>query len=254
VPYIPEMSPYCAKLCKRVKATRSVALLYSNVLEEEIPAAESLAQSEARSLICVPLLAFEGMLGVIYLDTTDPRIHFDEQHLQLMLAVARIAAGAIESARQFTRLRSVNRSLQEEFQIEHNMIGESAEMREVCQFIAKVAPTDMTVLIRGESGTGKELVAHAIHRNSPRANKPFAAINCAALTETLLEAELFGHEKGAFTGAVAQKRGKLELADGGTVFLDEVGEIASRPSFSGLCKPAGLSESEARGPSKWTSG
>ncbi len=203
-----------------------VALLYSDIIEEQIPETASLAESMARSLICAPLLVFEGILGVIYLDSANPRIRFDEQHLQLMLAVARIAAGAIESARQIAQLRSENRSLQEGFQIEHDMIGESAEMNRVYQFVAKVAPTDMTVLIRGESGTGKELVAHAIHRNSARADKAFVAINCAALTETLLEAELFGYEKGAFTGAVAQKKGKLESADGGTVFLDEVGEIA----------------------------
>src|SRR5207237_9693621 len=92
--------------------------------------------------------------------------------------------------------------------------------------IARVAPTDSTVLIRGESGTGKELVARAIHQNSSRANKPFVAINCAALTETLLENELFGHEKGAYTGAVAQKKCKLDIAQGATLFLDEIGEMA----------------------------
>ncbi|MBO0856862.1 MAG: sigma-54-dependent Fis family transcriptional regulator [Chloracidobacterium sp.] len=113
--------------------------------------------------------------------------------------------------------------------IERKMIGGGIAMQEVYDFIAKVAPTDSTVLICGESGTGKELAARAIHHNSRRASKPFVAINCAAITETLLESELFGHEKGAFTGAVAQKKGKLEVAEGGTLFLDEIGEL--EPTF-----------------------
>jgi Nif-specific regulatory protein len=99
-------------------------------------------------------------------------------------------------------------------------------MAEVFEFIRRVAPTDSTVLIGGESGTGKELVARAIHANSPRADGPFVPINCAAITETLLESELFGYEKGAFTGAVTQKKGKIETASGGTLFLDEIGELA----------------------------
>jgi Nif-specific regulatory protein len=99
-------------------------------------------------------------------------------------------------------------------------------MKEIFQFLARVAPTDSTVLIEGESGTGKELVAKALHLNSPRATKPFVAINCAAIPETLLESDLFGHERGAFTGAAAQKKGRLEVADGGVVFLDEIGELA----------------------------
>ena len=108
----------------------------------------------------------------------------------------------------------------------HDLVGDSDAMRQVYARIRKVAASDCTVLITGETGTGKELAARAIHQNSPRARRPFVAINCAALTESLLESELFGHERGAFTGAASLKKGKLEVADGGTVFLDEVGELA----------------------------
>ena len=105
------------------------------------------------------------------------------------------------------------------------MIGDSARLRELQRNILRAAQTNSTVLIVGETGTGKELVARAMHQNSPRAGQPFMAVNCAALAETLLESELFGHEKGAFTGAIAQKKGRLEVAAGGTVFLDEIGEM-----------------------------
>ena len=105
------------------------------------------------------------------------------------------------------------------------MVGKNPKMLQVYQLIEKVAPTHASVLITGESGTGKELVAKAIHSNSPRESKSFIAVNCAALSENLLESELFGHEKGAFTGAVAMRKGRFELADHGTIFLDEVGEI-----------------------------
>ncbi|MCC6860045.1 MAG: sigma 54-dependent Fis family transcriptional regulator [Bryobacterales bacterium] len=128
--------------------------------------------------------------------------------------------------RELERLAVENRRLLAEMNLEHDMIGESAAMRRVHRTIARIAPADSTVLIRGESGTGKELVARAIHRNSPRSARPFVAINSASIPETLLESELFGHEKGAFTGAIAAKRGKLEAADGGTLLLDEIAELA----------------------------
>src|SRR6266516_2293334 len=109
--------------------------------------------------------------------------------------------------------------------VHHDLVGSSAAMAKLIRFIGKAAPVNSSVLIQGESGTGKELVVHALHRNSRRPDGPFVAVNCAALPESLLESELFGHEKGAFTGAVAQQKGKFELAAGGTLFLDEVGEL-----------------------------
>jgi transcriptional regulator with GAF, ATPase, and Fis domain len=180
----------------------------------------------SRSVLAAPLIAFDKPLGAIVLEQDGPDDRFDEGHLRLLMTVAGIAATALEQARQVESLEGANRLLVAQVNLDHNMVGESSAMRDVYRRIARVAPTEATVLITGESGTGKELVARAIHRNSARAEKPFVAINCAAITETLLESELFGHEKGAFTGAVAQKKGKLETAEGGTVFLDEIGELS----------------------------
>jgi Nif-specific regulatory protein len=205
-----------------------VALLSNDLIDnQDFKDAQSLMTARVCSVLCVPLVVFEKTLGVIYLDTSDHEARFDEGHLQLLTGVAGIAAVAFENARHFGLLEEENARLHKEIQIEHEMVGESEPMRAVYQFIGKVAPTDSTVLIRGESGTGKELAALAVHRNSLRSTKPFVAINCATLSETLLESELFGHEKGAFTGAITQKRGKLEIADGGTLFLDEVGELTA---------------------------
>ena len=198
----------------------------------DLPAVDAFADTESvvirkiHSVLAVPLEVFDRVFGVIYLDTSDPTVRFDEEHLQLLTGIGRIAAFALDNARRMEWLEEENRRLQAEVNVEHNMVGESPRMREVYQFIGRVAPASSTVLIYGESGTGKELVARAIHSNSGRAGKPIIAINCAALAETLLESELFGHEKGAFTGAVVQKKGKLEIAEGGTVFLDEIGELA----------------------------
>jgi transcriptional regulator with PAS, ATPase and Fis domain len=164
--------------------------------------------------------------GCIYLDTCDAACRFDEDHLQLVAAIAGISAVALENARRMQWLEQENLRLSAEINLDHNLVGESPRIKDVYQFLARVAPTDSNVLLQGESGTGKELAARAIHRNSPRSSKPFIAINCAAIPEGLLESELFGHERGAFTGAVAQKKGRLEMASGGVVFLDEIGELA----------------------------
>jgi transcriptional regulator with GAF, ATPase, and Fis domain len=179
----------------------------------------------ARSLLCVPLVAADKLLGVIYLDSNNPATTFTKDDLQLLAAIAGLAAIAISNARQFERLDAENQQLRADVNLEHDMIGQGPRMRDVYQLIERVAPSDSTVLIRGESGTGKELAARAIHKNSLRKDQPFVALNCAALTETLLESELFGHEKGAFTSAICQKKGLLEVAEGGSIFLDEVGEL-----------------------------
>jgi transcriptional regulator with GAF, ATPase, and Fis domain len=200
--------------------------ILSNNTPDELRGVNSIINPQSRSLLVVPMTVFEKPIGVIWLTTDDPLVWFDEDHLQLATAIASIAAVSIENLRHLEWLKSENERLNQEIIFNHNMIGESPRMREIYQKIARVAPSDSTILIRGESGTGKELAARAIHQNSSRADKSFIAINCAALTETLLESELFGHEKGAFTGAIAQKKGKIEIAQGGTLFLDELGEMS----------------------------
>jgi transcriptional regulator with GAF, ATPase, and Fis domain len=204
-----------------------VALLANNAgAFESALRSQSLQDLGIHSVLCAPMMAGDSLVGVIYADARRLTSQFTQHHLELLLAIAGIAGLALEHARRFELLEFENAQLRSVINLEHNMVGDSGPMKDVYRFIAKVAPTEATVLVLGESGTGKELIARAIHRNSNRAQAPIAAINCAAITETLLESELFGYEKGAFTGAVAQKKGRLEAANGGTVFLDEIGELA----------------------------
>jgi transcriptional regulator with GAF, ATPase, and Fis domain len=206
---------------------QGIGILGSDVAgTEELREIESLAASQVRSLLCVPLTVYEQVIGCIYLDSDSPRNRLNEEHLQLVTAIAGISAVALDSVRRLQSLEQENVRLTLEMSQERSLVGEGARMKEVYQFLKRAAPTDSTVLIEGESGTGKELAARALHRNSPRANKPFVAINCSAIPETLLESDLFGHERGAFTGAASLKKGRLEVADGGVVFLDEIGELA----------------------------
>ncbi|HEY4900413.1 MAG TPA: sigma 54-interacting transcriptional regulator, partial [Terriglobales bacterium] len=179
----------------------------------------------AEHVLCVPLIAVENILGVIYLASPASSPPFGEDHVFFLSAVSRIAAVTLENLLQLDSLRAENQRLRADVSAD-TLIGESRAMLRVTEFIGRVAKGDSTVLVRGESGTGKELVARAIHANSLRPTRPFVAINCAAIPETLLESELFGHEKGAFTGAAATKKGKLEAAEDGTLFLDEIGEMA----------------------------
>jgi transcriptional regulator with GAF, ATPase, and Fis domain len=212
-------------LLKKITAERN-GLLLDNLKRSPLGQVASLQSAGVKSALCVPLLLAGRVSGVIYLDTRSPENPFDSDHLHLVAAVAGLISLAWANVRHLEKLREENKYLQEEINLNHELVGESPRMRAVYELIRRVAATDSTVLIQGESGTGKELVARAIHNSSSRADGPFVAVNCAAITETLLESELFGHEKGAFTGAVAQKKGRVELANGGTLFLDEIGEFA----------------------------
>jgi len=178
--------------------------------------------TDAQNIVCVPLESVEKTLGVLYLISGTA---FEQDHLNFLGSICRIAAITLENRLVLEGLRSENQRLKEQIHTSE-LVGESRQIGQVKEFIGRVARGDSTVLIRGESGTGKELVARAIHRQSPRGQRPFVAINCAAIPESLLESELFGHEKGAFTGAVATKKGKLEVVEDGTLFLDEIGEMA----------------------------
>src|SRR5438132_1081577 len=184
------------------------------------------------SLVCVPILLERKPAGALAVDfpfNANRDYQADQQFLAVtaaMIAQSLRAHRTVEAER--TRLLEENSHLRQELEQRYdlsNIVGTSGPMRQVYEQIAQVAQTNTTVLIRGESGTGKELIAHAIHYNSPRAAKPFVKVSCAALPDTLIEAELFGYERGAFTGAQARKQGRFDLAESGTLFLDEIGEL-----------------------------
>ena len=204
----------------------NTALLTRDALSDKrFDSKKSILQESIRSAICVPISTQKKTFGVIYLDTTILTNIFNEDTLQLITAISNQVAIAIENIYFHRELEEEAHTLHHELKKVYNMVGASSQMKNIFSTINKVAPTASTVLVTGESGTGKELVARALHYNSPRSKKPFICVNCTAIPETLIESELFGHEKGAFTGAYTTKPGQFELASGGTIFLDEIGEM-----------------------------
>jgi Nif-specific regulatory protein len=177
-------------------------------------------------LVGVPLYMEAALGGALMVQVRAEEAGKLATHLETLTAIASLASVGFEANHEVETLKAEKALLQQEIAGNSGIVGTSAVVRRLHDLIERVAPRDTTVLITGESGTGKELVARALHENSARAERPFIAVNCAALSETLFESELFGHEKGAFTGAVSMKRGRFELAQGGTIFLDEVGELA----------------------------
>lgn len=195
-------------------------------------ALDSLRLAEEIGMVCVPLKFEDEVIGTISIERMNTKLGW-ESDLRILSMIASIIAQAArvrrDAAEQIQSLRAENERLQEE--IAHgfrpaNMIGSSSIMKTVYYHIEQVADSATTVLVRGESGTGKELVAKALHEKSSRRSKPFVKFNCAALPDSIIESELFGHEKGAFTGALAMRKGRFESAHGGTIFLDEIGDIS----------------------------
>ena len=189
-------------------------------------------KKEDISFICVPIKIGAEVIGTLSADRLFESSISLEEDVRLLSIIASMVAQAVRLRQEIQEEREIliqeNLRLQSELKERFepsNIIGKSKGMKEVYDLIAQVSKSNATVMIRGESGTGKELVANAIHYNSLRANKPFVRVNCAALPETILESELFGHEKGAFTGATHERKGRFEMAQGGTIFLDEVGDL-----------------------------
>ena len=193
---------------------------------------QTLNDMRAQSVICAPIRDGDLIWGLLHLYSLDTAKSLDAEKLDYALAVADQFAITLPNLSEkdyltgeLERACDANRSLRRLLEIESDLIGNSRSMQSLRDSIARVASSDATALVRGESGVGKELVARAVHFNSNRRENPFVCLNCAALTESLLESELFGHERGSFTGATDKKIGKFEQADQGTLFLDEVGEM-----------------------------
>ena len=210
------------------------AVLARNVIDDSVLGGrDSQGEIHATSVICAPIRRGGRILGLVHLYSTQISVSPDPDDLEFTLAVAETIGVALDNlsrreelAENLSHVQVENVQLRERLGVQSEIVGSSMAMQRVGQEISRAAPSRATVLVRGESGVGKELVARAVHYASPRAKQPFVCLNCAALSETLLESELFGHEKGAFTGATERKIGKFEAAHEGTLMLDEIGEMS----------------------------
>ena len=208
-----------------VLSTREAVLAESVLANPALRNRESLSELKVGSLICAPIAHESSIFGLIHIYNTALQKPLTNENLEFTLAVARQMGVIWHQLKCRGELSATNRYLAENLRLDSELVGESSSLKQIESQIARVAETHATVLIRGESGSGKELVApRDSFLQSPR-NAPFVCLNCAAITESLLESELFGHEKGAYTGATEKMIGKFEASDGGTIFLDEIGEM-----------------------------
>ncbi len=219
--------PYSRYLSQLVLERGEGVLAQDIAANMELASRRSIERMGATSTICVPIKSNGNIVAVLQVYRTDREHPLGTRELEFTLIVAEAMGRQLEQIDRSARLERANQELHESLRKGTCLVGRSAAIKKILAMVDRVARTQSTVLVRGESGVGKELVAREIHFRSPRADGPFVCLNCAALTETLLESELFGHEKGSFTGATERKIGKFEAAHGGTIFLDEIGEMDS---------------------------
>ncbi len=211
----------------KVVRSRRPVIISDAMHDAEFAGSKSIMALKLTSVICAPLLDRGRLLGLIYVGNDSVVDLFQEETLRVLTVFSAQASLIVANALLLDELRVDNKKLHERLEQFRfgEIVGTSPPMQQVFRKVEKIAPTDISVLITGETGTGKELIAREVHLRSPRTGKPFITINCGAIPENLLESELFGHVKGAFTGAVSNKQGKFQSADGGTLFLDEIGEM-----------------------------
>lgn len=217
-----------SSVVNQVLKTKEPVLTMDARADQRFSGAESVMFHNIRSVICTPFILDNKLVGAIYMDSRSGKGKFDDDSLKFLQAFSKQAVIAIENARLFESLESENKQLKKQISLSESfpeIVGSSRAIVKIFEIIRDVADTTASVLIEGESGTGKELVARAIHTHSDRKHKSFIPVFCGSLAENILESELFGHKKGAFTGAVENKAGLFEEAHGGTLFLDEIGEI-----------------------------
>jgi Nif-specific regulatory protein len=219
---------YSQSILKR--AAEDHILWSGNALSDErFSQFQSIVAFNIKSFMCVPIKCRGEILGTVYVDNRSLENTFTEQDLEILRILANHAGVAIENARLHDNMKAENRALRKEIKSslgERMIVGDDSKIERILEMVARVADSDATILIIGESGTGKELIARAIHQNSARLGQPLVALNCAAIPESLLESELFGYTKGAFTGAQTTKIGRFEAASKGTLFLDEIGDMS----------------------------
>lgn len=216
-------------IIEKARTTGTPLYLRNARQDPRFQSSHSVSKLKILSVICLPLFHGAEVFGEVYLDNRRVRGAFEPEHFEFAKTFAEFisiaAYQALERRQLLSTVEALHKSLREDFRFDR-IIGAHPEIMKILALIAQVADTDATVLVQGESGTGKELIAYALHENSRRAEKPFVAINCGAMPDELLESELFGHVKGAFTGAATDRIGWFERAFGGTIFLDEVAEMS----------------------------